>query len=112
MAEQEGTISVTLQKGTTITGEQYEAGDSVDVYPWQVPGLVQGGYVTAEEAGDAGTYTTWPDAVQVTGEDQEQQDGGGDKPAQAERSEEGQQQRSEGEAKPAGGGKRSSRQSK
>lgn len=49
MAE-EGKVSVTLIKPTTVAGEVHERGESVEVYPIEVWGMVQGGYVSSEEA--------------------------------------------------------------
>ncbi len=37
--------SVTLKRGTLIGGDWYDAGDSVDVYPFQKRHLVGGNYV-------------------------------------------------------------------
>ena len=45
---EEGKVSVTLKYGTRITGEYYEAGDSVEVYPAERDHLVHHGYVDSE----------------------------------------------------------------
>lgn len=41
--ETEGKVSVTLAQGTRIAGEQYDAGDSVDVYEQEKRHLIAAG---------------------------------------------------------------------
>ena len=45
MTEENGRITVTLKRGTTISGRQHQAGDEVEVYPFQYRQMVAGGYV-------------------------------------------------------------------
>ncbi len=46
----EGKVNVKLVAGTRITGEDYEAGDSVEVYPAERDHLVAYGYAEGSEA--------------------------------------------------------------